>query len=63
MDIFFKFKGPSLFTKRKCVSSVKRHFVVAWPVNLESSANERGSGAPQAAITVIAACVVLLPLL
>jgi hypothetical protein len=62
MDIFLKFKGPSLFKKRKRVFSVKRHFVVECPVNVETVANVCGSRALQAAITVIAACVVPLPL-
>jgi hypothetical protein len=59
---FFKFKGPSLFKKRKRVFSVKRHFVVEWPVNVETAANFCYSGALQAAITVILACRAPLPL-
>jgi hypothetical protein len=54
---FFKFKGPWLFKKRKHVFSMKRHFVVAWSVNVESAANVCGSDGLQAAITVTAACV------
>jgi hypothetical protein len=61
--IFFLFKGSSLFKKNKCVFSFKRHFVVERSVNTESAANVCGSGALQAAITVIAACVVPLSLL
>jgi hypothetical protein len=45
----FKFKGPSLFKKRKHVFSDKRDFVVAWPANVVSAANVCGSGALQAA--------------
>jgi hypothetical protein len=45
MDIFYKFKGPSLFKKHKRVFSVKRHFVIEWSVNVESAVNLCGSGA------------------
>jgi hypothetical protein len=63
-DGFFKkFKGPSLFKKRARVFSVKRHFVVECSFNVKSAANVCGSRATQAAIKVIAACVVPLPLL
>jgi hypothetical protein len=57
---FFLIKGPSLFKKRKCVFSIKRHFVVEWSVNVESTANVCSSGALQAAVTGIAACIVPL---
>jgi hypothetical protein len=60
---FFKFKGPLLFKKQKHDFSVKRHFVIESPVNVESAANVSGRGALHAAITVIAACVVPLLLL
>jgi hypothetical protein len=53
MDIFFNLKGLRSLKKRKRVFSVKRHFVVAWPVNVESAANVCGSGALQAVITVL----------
>jgi hypothetical protein len=38
---------------QKRVFSVKRHFALEWSVNIESAANVCGSGALQAAITVI----------
>jgi hypothetical protein len=60
---FFKSKGPLIFKKHKCVFSDSRHFVVAWSVNVEIAANVCCSGALQAVITLIAACVVPLPLL
>jgi hypothetical protein len=54
---------PSLFKKQKRDFSVNRHFVIEWSVNVETAVNVCGSGAQQAAITVIAACVVPLLLL
>jgi hypothetical protein len=57
------FKLPSLFKKQKLVFSVNRHIVIEWSVNVETAVNVCGSGALQAAITVIAACVVPLLLL
>jgi hypothetical protein len=63
MDIFLKFKGPSFFEKQKRDFSVKRYIVVERPVNVESAANVCGSGALQAAVTVLASCVVPLLLL
>jgi hypothetical protein len=60
--IFFLFNGPSLFKKHKPVFRGQRHFVFKLSVNVESTANAHGSGALQATITVIAACVVLLSL-
>jgi hypothetical protein len=59
---FYLFKGPSLFEKRKRVFSVKRHFVVEWPVNIETASNACDCRAQQTAITVIVACVVPLPM-
>jgi hypothetical protein len=51
-----------LFKQQKCVFSVMRHFVVTGPVNLAFAAKVCCSGAPHAAITLIAACGVPLSL-
>jgi hypothetical protein len=61
-DGHFFFLRALLLKKQKRDFSVKRHFVVECSY-VESAANVCGSEALQAAITVIAACVVLLLLL
>jgi hypothetical protein len=59
MDILFLIKRA----KQKRDFRVNRHFVIERSVNVETAVNVCGSRALQAAITVIAACVVLLLLL
>jgi hypothetical protein len=63
MDIFFNLKGLRSLKSINVFSALGGTFFGECSVNVESAANVCGSGALQAAITVIAACVVLLPLL
>jgi hypothetical protein len=63
LDIFFNLKGPVPLNFNKTCFSVKKHFAVELPVNVETAANLCYSGALQAAITVIAASRAPLALL